>query len=171
MLLFRFRMLMAFIFVFVAFLSCSDSSDCRYLENRKVKMFFVKNNKTYSDTTISKFSVIIPALSKNFYDTISSNTLNLSLSQNSDTSIFIFKIKNTKDTLYVSDTLVFFSTRKLEMISSDCGFNTRFVVDSLLYTDNNILSIQKLEGNIDKEVLKNFRIIMKPAPAVLDTTL
>lgn len=157
--------LFSFLFISIFFLvACDDTSDCRYLENRKVKLNFAKNNKALTDTTIKFLSVYVPAMNnKELYDSISSETLNLSLSQNSDTSVFIVKIKK------IYDTLIFISTRRLEMISSECGFNTRFYVDSLAYTKNNIVRIDQLDANIDKEILKNYVIVVKPAPFSSDT--
>lgn len=164
---------------FVMLCACDNTSECGYLENRKVKLSFAKNNKTFSDTTINDYSVFIPAIQKDllaksivrefkppFKDqlsTFSSSSLYLSLSQNSDTSVFILSIKN------ISDTLSFYSTRRLEMISAECGFNTRFYVDSIRFTKNNIVTIKEIDPLIDKDVLNNYLIVMKTAIVVIDT--
>ena len=116
------KILKAFIFicfstVIVYLGACADSSDCRYIDNRKVKLSFVQEKgKVFVDSTVSKLSVIILENGKLLYDSVSAKTISLSLSQNNDTSIFILKLDS------VSDTLTFFYKRELEMSSSDCGF-------------------------------------------------
>lgn len=149
--------------LFVCLVACDDSSDCRYLENRKVKMAFGKiSAKKIADTTVSNITIEVPATKVKLYDSASANQVGLNLSQDADSSLYIMRIGNK------TDTILCYYTRHLEMVSSECGFNTRFKVDSVLHTRNNINFIVELDGLVDKDVDKNYRIVLYTA--VKDTS-
>jgi hypothetical protein len=151
-----FKILLVF-FIFLTF-SCEDAADCNYEANRKVKLAFAsKSGSKYNDTTIVGL-VVTTSKVKVLYDTVSANQVGLQLSQVNDSSTFYFSFDSIP-----SDTLIFISTRKLQMISSNCGFNTRFTIDSILYTTHNITDIQIVERNIDKDLDmgRNCRVIIR----------
>ena len=154
----NFLLSLCVIFAVIYASSCADSADCRYIDNREVKVSFgKKSGKVYADSTVSILSVYTYPNGMVLYDSASGNTMSLSLSQNSDTSVFVVKL----DT--IADTLAFKYTRNLEMTSSECGFNTSFVIDSIFYTKHNIETVQVFDNKIDKDISKNFRIILKLA--------
>jgi hypothetical protein len=147
-------------FILIVITSCDDTADCGYEANRKVKLAFAtqnKDKKTYADTTVSKLT-IYKSNNKSLYDSASASQVGLPLSQLSDSSEFIFKFDSI-----AQDTLIFISERKLEMISSNCGFNTRFSIDTVIYTKHNISEITIVEKNIDKDLDmgRNCKVILK----------
>jgi hypothetical protein len=142
--------------------SCEDASDCNYEANRKVKLAFSTYNevkKLYSDTTVSSLDINC-SNDTILYSNASASSVGLPLSQLSDTSIFYFVFDSIATD---KDTVTFISSRKLEMISSNCGFNTRFAIDSVIYSKNNISEIQIVEKNIDKDLDmgRNCRLVLK----------
>lgn len=141
--------------------SCDDSSDCNYEANRKVKLAFAKQNeKGITDTTIADTLIVTSSIGKIIYDTSFVGQIGLPLSQVNDTSVFYINFDNK-----YCDTLSLISNRKIEMISSNCGFNTRFTIDTILYTTNKIISIIIVEKNIDKDLDmgRNCKVIVKKA--------
>jgi hypothetical protein len=155
-------LLFSILCVFTCILSsCNDSSDCNYEANRKVKLAFAKENeKGVSDTTIADKLIVTSSIGEKIYDTSYVGQIGLPLSQVNDTSVFYLNFNNK-----YCDTLTLISDRKIEMISSNCGFNTRFTIDTILYTKNNILSIIIVEKNIDKDLDmgRNCKVIVKKA--------
>ncbi len=154
------------ILVVVILLACNNVEDCNYLKNRSIVLnFMVPSGKSYKDTLINDI-VIKTSQGKTIYDTASNLSTNsivvkqvtLPLSQNTDTSVFYFVFGNK-----AIDTISFFVERSLELISTSCGFNTRFALDSIKSTKNIIQSIQIIDYNIgeDKEHDRNANIILK----------
>lgn len=140
--------------------SCDDSADCNYEANRKVKLAFSKKNaKGISDTTIADTLIVKSSIGKVIYDTSYVGQIGLPLSQANDTSVFYLNFDKK-----FFDTLTFISNRKIEMVSSNCGFNTRFTIDTLIYTTNKISSIIIVEKNIDKDLDmgRNCKVIINP---------
>ncbi|HOT14991.1 MAG TPA: DUF6452 family protein [Bacteroidales bacterium] len=146
------------IFLLLSFFSCTDSSDCFYVSNRKVRLTFVTaNGKTIKDTTISKFS-IVTSDSLPLYDTASGQQIGLPLSQVADTSTFYIAFDSI-----ATDTLTFFYKRNLELISPECGFTTRFNLEHLKYSKNNITSVLFIDSYVDKDIEYgvNYKIVIR----------
>jgi hypothetical protein len=153
------------LFLFLSFFisiisSCDDTADCNYNANRKVKLAFAKKTKgVISDTTNNSKLKITSSVGKTIYDTAYVSQIGLPLNQVNDSSMFYLKF----DSIAI-DTITFISIRKLEMISSNCGFNTRFTIDTILFTKNNIIDIIIVESKIDKDLDmgRNCRLVLKP---------
>lgn len=142
--------------------SCSDITDCKYTANRSIKVNFTQLTvrNTLVDTTVNNLSVST-ASGTLLYDSVSAKQLQLPLSQLSDTSAFYFYF----DSLFV-DTLWVFVQRKIEMISPECGFNTRFIIDSAQGTRNNIVKILLVEKAVGDAANtdRNINIVIKKRP-------
>lgn len=146
------------IFLLLSLFSCSDSSDCFYVSNRKVRLTFVTTSgSTIKDTTINRFS-IVTSYSVPLYDTASGQQIGLPLSQVADTSSFYIAFDSI-----ATDTLTFFYKRNLELISPECGFNTRFNLEHLKFTKNNINSVMLIDSYVDKDIEYgvNYKIVIR----------
>jgi hypothetical protein len=122
--------LIVVLFLFLL-LCCENSKQCT--ENPEITVNI--NFKTISDdgmkdTLIDKLTVI--GKDTPYYNNNSIKSINLSLSQSSDTSKFKFVI----DT--VVDTIIFYSKREHFLVSYECGFATRFILDKII-TQNKLL--------------------------------
>jgi len=67
----------------------------------------------------------------------SDNTLNLMLSPYSDTSEFIVSSKNAE----FNDTFTVVAQRELQFLSKECGFITKYFIDTVFFSYNYIDSI------------------------------
>ena len=146
------------IFLLLSLFSCSDSSDCFYVSNRKVRLTFVTTSgSTIKDTTVNKFR-IITSDSLPLYDTASGQQIGLPLSQVADTSSFYIAFDSI-----ATDTLTFFYKRNLELISPECGFNTRFNLEHFKFTKNNINSVMLIDSYVDKDIEYgvNYKIVIR----------
>jgi len=126
----------------------------------KVNFTKLTTPNTLSDTTVSNLS-ITTANGTLLYDSVSATQLQLPLSQLSDTSAFYFYF----DSVAV-DTLWVFVQRKIEMISPECGFNTRFLIDSANSSLNHIertIVVEKAVGEV-ANVDRNINIVVKKRP-------
>jgi len=141
---------------------CSDITDCKYTANRSIKVNFTQltARNTLVDTTVSHLSVIT-ASGTLLYDSVAARQLQLPLSQLSDTSAFYFYF----DSVAV-DTLSVFVQRKIEMISPECGFNTRFLIDSVKSSLNHIVRTILVEKAVGETANtdRNINIVVKKRP-------
>lgn len=139
--------------------SCTDTIDCKYTANRSVKVNFTQLNtrNTLVDTTVSSFSVVT-ASGVLLYDSVSARQIQLPLSQLSDTSLYYFYF----DSIAI-DTFRIFVQRNIEMISPECGFNTRFTIDSAQCTANNILRIVVVDKAVGENATtdRNINLVVK----------
>lgn len=140
-------------------IGCTDTTDCKYTANRSIKLNFMQltSRNSLSDTVVSNLSVAT-ASGALLYDSASAKQLQLPLSQLSDTSIFYFYFDSIAvDTLYV------YAQRRIEMISPECGFNTRFTLDSVRSSNNNISSILLVDRAVGDNATtdRNLNIVVK----------
>ncbi|MGC8802808.1 MAG: DUF6452 family protein [Bacteroidales bacterium] len=143
-------------------IGCTDTTDCKYTANRSIKLNFMQYTprRTLSDTVVSNLSVAT-ASGVLLYDSASAKQLQLPLSQLSDTSVFYFYFDSIAvDTLYV------FAQRKIEMISPECGFNTRFTLDSARSSNNNIINILLVDRAVGDNATtdRNLNMVIKKRP-------
>ncbi len=139
-----FIVLLPFLFFLI---SCEEGTNCDASINAvkiKFKKELLKNTK---DTTITGFGArgIYPEIK----DSILYNnddkflTTTLPLSKNSDTSVYEFYFYHPKDTIlnttFKIDTVFFVYSRKVELVSSDCGFVIRFDLKSVLLKSNRVI--------------------------------
>ncbi len=139
--------------------SCSTISDCGLTANREVKIAFEKKTGTViSDSSIAFIYVRAIGTDSIFYDSLPASNISLQLSQLVDSSVYILQTDSVS-----KDTIKFKYHRELQMVSSDCGFNTSY--SSLViskYTTNRIDTILTLSTIISSDIDKNFEIVMKP---------
>lgn len=155
---------------FIIFISsCDDINTCGELySDRKLKIAFAQKSKSLIIDSIpsglSFYSLLNGDTSYIFYDDTVSARLTFPLSQLSDTSEFVLKINK------LTDTLLFIASRKIELISSDCGFNTKFTLQKLYYTNNTTIDTMILiESDVNKDVDKNFKLVLKQKGTIPDT--
>ena len=74
-------------------------------------------------------------------------SLFLMLSPYSDTSELIF----TSNTVPLNDTIIIYSQRENIYLSPECGFITNFLIDTVLFTNNYIDSIEIVTSKITTE--------------------
>jgi len=89
--------------------------------------------------------------------------VSLELNQNSDTSVFYFKTDSFKSKTV--DTLIFSYHRDIELVSSDCGFNS--VYNSLKfekYTRNIIDTVITVVTDVNSDVPLNYKLLLKVKP-------
>ena len=87
------------------------------------------------------------------YDQSTRQKIYLPLSKHSDTSRFILQIAG------IQDELTLISTRKLKLISHECGFITEYDIQEIQSTTINIDSaivVQHIVTNFDEEHIKIF---------------
>ncbi|MCX7986956.1 MAG: DUF6452 family protein [Bacteroidales bacterium] len=151
-----------FVFIGCVIYQCTDTTDCKYTANRSLKLNFTQlsSNNKLVDTIVSGLTVTT-SNGIALYDSVSAKQLQLPLSQLSDTSIFYFYFDSIAiDTMYV------FAKRTIEMISPECGFNTRFLLDSAKCSLNNITRIMVVDKNIGENAQtdRNLNLVIKKRP-------
>jgi hypothetical protein len=133
----------AAILAIILLLNCEEDKQCTEDIEISVNIDF----KTISsgikkDTLINNLTVI--GKDTPYYNTNNLKSISLALSQSSDTSEFRFSV----DT--VPDTILFYSSRELFMISFECGFATRFILEKVISQDILIDSISIIKSNVDR---------------------
>jgi hypothetical protein len=123
--------------------NCEESKTC----NENVEILVNIDFKTLSsgikkDTYINNLTVI--GRDTPYYNYSNLNSISLALSQSSDTSQFKF----TVDTIL--DTIFFYSKRKHFMVSYECGFATRFVLEEVTSQDILVDSILIIKPDVDR---------------------
>jgi hypothetical protein len=137
-------------------------TDCGLTANREVKIVFGKRIGTSSffgdSASIAKVYVTAIGTDSIFYDSLAASKISLSLSQLADSSIFILQTDSIS-----KDTVTFKYHRELQMVSSECGFNTAYSSLTISkYTTNRIDTIIVLSKVVSSDVDKNFKLVMKP---------
>jgi hypothetical protein len=141
-------------------LACNNITDCGLITNREVKIVFGKrSNKIISDSTTVPV-VYVSAIGTNsiFYDSLPASKIGLPLSQLADSSIFILKTDSISN-----DTIIFKYHRELQMVSSDCGFNTTYTsLAKPIFTTHRIDTIITITNIVSSDIDKNFKIVLRP---------
>jgi hypothetical protein len=139
--------------------SCSDFSDCGLTANREIKIVFgTRTHKIVADSSIASVYVRAIGTDSIFYDSLTASKISLPLSQLADSSIFILQTDSVSN-----DTIKFKYHRELQMVSSDCGFNTTY--SSLVlskYTTHRIDTVLIFSSTVSSDVSKNYEIVLKP---------
>ena len=137
--------ILVIIALLLSLLNCEDSSHCAEETEITVNIDFKKLNSINTDTIINNLTII--GLDTPYLNNNNIKSVNLSLLQISDTCEFTFAV-NT-----VVETISFYSKRELYLISYDCGFGTRFTLDSVITGKKiiNAVSIIKPEVDITDE--------------------
>jgi hypothetical protein len=122
--------------------NCEESKQCT--EDTEISAnidFKTISNGTKKDTLISNLTII--AKDTPYYKS-SLNSVSLALSQSSDTSVFKFAVDS------LSDIISFYSKREHYLISFECGFATRFILEKVISTNKLIDSISITNPNVDR---------------------
>ena len=149
-------------------ISCNTCTE-QMTSERSVKLKFGKvSGKTYADTTINTLNIIIEKGSGLTDTAYGVSKFSLPLDESKDTTKFILvtdSLKNVKYRNKHTDTLTFVAKRDLELISADCGFNTRFTNIQGIYTKNHIDTVLINNKNISSDLNSlNFTIVLKVNP-------
>ena len=164
----RFRKII-FVFVFsgiFAFLhySCENTCTSQMTANREIKLGFVKRTSTaIVDSTVGKVYVYAMKASDTikFYWGVQAAKVGLELDQNNDSSVFYFKTDSLRSAKFI-DTLIFTYHREIQLISSECGFNTIFSLLNLKkYTNHIIDTVYTIVTDVNSDVDKNYKIALK----------
>jgi hypothetical protein len=145
--------------IFCFFQSCSDFSDCGLTANREIKITFGElSNKVVIDSSVNKVLVWAIGTDSVFYKGVTASQISLPLSQLADSSIFILQTDSIS-----KDTIKFKYHRELQMVSSDCGFNTAYssLALSKNYTTHKIDTILTFSTTVSSDVNINYEILLK----------
>jgi len=123
--------------------NCEEAKQCT--ENTEISVnidFKTLSSGIKKDTLINNLTVI--GKDTPYYNNNNLNSISLALSQSSDTSEFKFAV----DTIL--DIISFYSKREHFLVSFECGFATRFILEKV--TSQNILidSISIINPNVDR---------------------
>jgi len=129
-------------------INCSDDQ-CNIETDRILKTdIFVTDTSLVSGKFLDSLSVYAPEWTDSIHNSGSSSpNYDLFLSPHFDSTIFIFTSKSMRDTVKL------FYTRKLVLLSSECGFVTNFYINisNFNFTTNNIDSVFIPENEITAE--------------------
>jgi len=130
------------IILFLLLLSaCEESNQCTESTEITVHIDFKTVNSHTRDTLVNSLTVI--GRDTPYYNDNNIKSINLALSQSSDTSEFKFAISD------LVDTISFYSKREHFMVSYECGFATRFILDTVI-TQNILLdSFSIIKSTVD----------------------
>jgi hypothetical protein len=146
----------------LAFILNSCSTPCTQLtENRSIKLgFFQIKANNIVDTTVKKVYIYIRKDTMFYKGIDPASKVSLELDQNSDTSIFYFKTDSSKSNTI--DTLIFTYQKQIQLISSECGFNTVFTSLNLEnYSRHIIDTIIKVTADVNSDVSVNYKLILR----------
>ncbi|OFX21705.1 MAG: hypothetical protein A2041_12860 [Bacteroidetes bacterium GWA2_31_9b] len=142
------NLLKIFFLLFSLFLmiNCSDDQCNQTTESILKTRMFVSDPSLISGKFLDSMSVYAPEWTDSIHHVGTSSTdstdFSLYLSPYSDTTTFILASKSMLDTVHL------FYTRKLILLSQECGFVTHFNIKSFNYTTNNIDSVFLIENEI-----------------------
>jgi hypothetical protein len=129
------------ILILLVLSACEESSQCTESTEITAHINFKTVNSRIKDTLINNLTVI--GRDTPYYNSNNIKSVNLPLSQSSDTSEFKFTIGDQ------SDTFVFYSKREHYMVSYECGFTTRFILDTVITTNILTDSIKIIKSTVD----------------------
>ncbi|TLX76868.1 hypothetical protein E9993_04045 [Labilibacter sediminis] len=122
------------IFIAVVYACTSDDSDFCLSNQQSVQSgFYSSSYSTDRDTTVSDVVIYSTGIDSITYDTATVSKTFLPLSMHNDTSEYIIEINKLKDTVS------FVHTKELNFVSGECGFIFTFELDTILYSDNQII--------------------------------
>jgi hypothetical protein len=127
------------ILVLLALSACEETNQCTQDTEINAHIDFKTANSKVRDSIVNNLTII--GRDTPYYNVNNIKSINLALSQASDTSEFRFTIGDQ------SDTISFYSKREQYMISYECGFATRFSLDTVI-TRNIILDSVKIVKSI-----------------------
>ncbi len=123
-------------------LSCEEVDEC--VDDTEVNVNIdLKTlvNNVEIDTFINALTIV--GIDTPYYNSNNIKSVNLALSQLSDTSIYKF----TVDT--ITDTVSFYSKREHYLVSYECGFTTRYILDTVITGNNLINAVSIIKAAVD----------------------
>ena len=130
------------ILILLLLANCEETIQCT--ENTEISVnidFKTLSSGIKKDTLVNNLTVIGK---DTLYFNSNLNSISLALSQSSDICEFKFAV----DT--VPDTISFYSKREHFLISFECGFATRFILEKVISQDILIDSISIINPNVDR---------------------
>jgi hypothetical protein len=127
------------ILIALVFSACEKTNVCTRDTEITAHIDFKTAGTKVRDSIVDNLTVI--GRDTPYYNVNNIKSIDLALSQSSDTSEYWFTIGDQ------SDTITFYSKREHYMISYECGFTTRFFLDTVL-SGNNIMDSAKIIKNI-----------------------
>ena len=166
MLILRFFIILSVVFIVV---SCEDTTSCNSSDYTNVKIKFQQTKKGVAiDTVLNNFSIYGLNTLKGdsfLYKKKSALNISLPLSGRTDSVGYVFVLmkitpnSSINDTSYLRDTLYFYYTREVQLLSTNCGFTTKFTLDSLgLRGINAINPLEGVSKTIDNLTETNVKI-------------
>ncbi len=128
--------------------ACSTDDDICLSNQQSVQgtfysSYYDDDDDDETDTTVANISIVGllngEALDSVIYQSDSIDNCYLPLSMFSDTTRYLVKIKNTKDTI------TFVHDKELSFISEDCGFIFEFNIDTVLYSTSSFIDSVAIE--------------------------
>jgi hypothetical protein len=129
------------ILVLLSFSACEETSQCTRETEINAHIDFKTAGIKVRDSIVNNLTVI--GRDTPYYNVNNIKSIDLALSQASDTSEFRFAIGDQ------SDTISFYSKREQYMISYECGFATRFFLDTVITRDIIIDSVKIIKSLVD----------------------
>lgn len=123
-------------------LACEEVDEC--VDDTEVNVnidFKTLVNNIEKDTIINELTII--GNDTPYFNSINIQSVHLPLSQISDTSIYKF----TVDT--ITDTVSFCSTREHYLVSYECGFTTRYTIDTVITLKKLINEVSIIKSAVD----------------------
>ncbi|MEA3318294.1 MAG: DUF6452 family protein [Bacteroidota bacterium] len=141
--------LIFFSLIFVL-LSCEDDKCRTSTDTRTKASFYIEDETLIEEDVLNSLAIYSTSWTDSIHynSSGSENSLKFQLSPNKNISKFVFS------TLDINDTLIFYYKRELSLISPECGFITKYNIDSLKFTNYQIDSIKIIQtavSNIDEE--------------------
>jgi hypothetical protein len=141
--------------------SCSNVCTYQMTENRSVKLgFFQIKASKILDTTVKNVFIYIRNDTMFYKGKDPASKVSLELDQNNDSSVFYFKTDSLKSK--VIDTLIFTYQTQLQLISSECGFNTVYSSLNFKHCTYNIIdSVIRVTTDVNSDVNINYKLILR----------
>ncbi len=134
--------LISYLIFFILLISCEEVDKCvdDTVVNVNIDFKYMFNNKV-KDTAINELT--ITGKDTPCYNLNNIHYVNLALSQVSDTTIYKFAVGT------VTDTVSFISDRELYLVSYECGFATRYMLDTVITRERVINSVSIIKSAVD----------------------
>lgn len=149
----------------IAVYACNDSSFCLSNQHAVQASFYAASSDGDKDTTLTGISVWGLENDSLLHDSTSVADMYLPSNLNFDSTQFIILEEKLigETILQQYDTLIFKYQRELEYVSGDCGMAFNLVLDTVIYTTNNIDSVRISYANVNYgENLENVKIYIEP---------
>ncbi len=149
--------LFAVVMLLLMNVGCEEQIDCQLSTETPLRAgFYTMVNDTLElDTSTAVLSVIGLGQSDSILASAGEQlSFNLPLNPFVDSSAFIMIFDGIHDTLSIR------YNRRLQLLSEECGFITKFELSSVSSTHNHIDSLYIIEDNVDTENVRHLKIYL-----------